>query len=147
MLVNRDGLLDQNLNNRSAARRNSLRRYYILSVYSTPDALPTPTVGHLSIPPLACPLCTGLRQRSARRHCFHCFAVPPCLAPLCPIRVKVGAHSLQPCRGLEQEQAVPGVLDDPSQPLLQILPRHGAARHDGPLVRRDAVELQPLLRC
>lgn len=40
---------------------------------------------------------------------------------------------------LVQEQAVFGVLNNPSQAFLEVLARHGAARHDPPLVRVNAV--------
>jgi len=40
---------------------------------------------------------------------------------------------------LVQEEAIFGVLDDPLQAFLEVLARHGTARHDPPFVRVNVV--------
>ena len=40
---------------------------------------------------------------------------------------------------LVQEKAIFGVLNNPLQAFLEVLARHGAARHDPPFVRVNAV--------
>ena len=40
---------------------------------------------------------------------------------------------------LVQEEAIFGVLDDPLQAFLEVFAGHGAARHDPPFVRVNAV--------
>lgn len=47
---------------------------------------------------------------------------------------------------LIEEQPALGVLDDPREPLVQVLARDGAAREDVPLVCPDRAEIEVLFQ-
>lgn len=65
--------------------------------------------------------------------------VAPCSPCLCPSRPRRPPASVQ-------KQPAFCVLHHPLQPFVQPQARHGAARHDGPLVRLDGVQPESLHR-